>query len=96
MKTQNLEQKNGVIDSESKGNYSHENPIKFLTSLLESNLYNYSDVYVLVTENITATPNNFINITMPMWNLIECSDNYSDTSGSLWDFKRDEIMIMQM
>ena len=34
---------------------------------------------------------NFINITMPMYNLIEYSDNYSDTSGSLWQFKRDEI-----
>ena len=33
----------------------------------------------------------FINVTMPMYNLIEYSDNYSDTSGSLWDFKRDEI-----
>ena len=35
---------------------------------------------------------NFINIAMPMYNLIEYSDNYSDTSGSLWDFKRDEIV----
>ena len=26
-------------------------------------------------------------------NLIECSDNYSDTSGSLWQFKRDEIDV---
>ena len=26
-----------------------------------------------------------------MYNLIEYSDNYSDTSGSLWQFKRDEI-----
>ena len=26
-----------------------------------------------------------------MFNLIEYSDNYSDTSGSLWNFKRDEI-----
>ena len=32
-----------------------------------------------------------INITMPMYNLTEYSDNYSDTSGSLWHFKRDEI-----
>ena len=32
-----------------------------------------------------------INITMPMYNLIEYSDNCSDTSGSLWNFKRDEI-----
>ena len=28
---------------------------------------------------------------MPMYNLIEYSYNYSDTSGSLWQFKRDEI-----
>ena len=34
-----------------------------------------------------------INIAMPMYNLIEYSDNYSDTSGSLWQFKRDEQPI---
>ena len=28
---------------------------------------------------------------MPMYNLIEYSDNFFDTSGSLWGFKRDEI-----
>ena len=28
---------------------------------------------------------------MAMYDLIEYSDNYSDTSGSLWQFKRDEI-----
>ena len=27
---------------------------------------------------------------MPMYNLIEYYDNYSDSSGSLWQFKRDE------
>ena len=27
---------------------------------------------------------------MPMYDLIEYNDNYSDTSGSLWQFKRDE------
>ena len=101
-----------IIDSESKGNYSHENPIKFLTKSIESSLCDYSDAYILVTGNITATPNNaatqvvfkncapfekcrteinetfideatHINITMPMYNLIEYSDNYSDTSGGL-------------
>ena len=30
---------------------------------------------------------------MPMYNLIEYNDNYSDTSGSLWQFKRDEVTI---
>ena len=34
---------------------------------------------------------NFINIAMPMYNLIEYSDNYSDSSGNLWQFKRGEI-----
>ena len=29
---------------------------------------------------------------MHMYNLIEYSDNYSDTSGSLSNFKRDEII----
>ena len=28
---------------------------------------------------------------MPMYSLIECSDHYSDSSGSLLDFKRDVI-----
>ena len=32
-----------------------------------------------------------IYIAMPVYNLIEYSDNYSDTSGSLWQFKRDEV-----
>ena len=110
-----------VIDSESKCNYSQDDPIKSLTKSLKSSLCDYSDAYILVTGNIAATPNNvvaqvafkncapfkncrteindifidnadFINITMPMYNLIEYSDNYSDTSGSLWNFKRDEII----
>ena len=109
-----------VVDSETKGNYSHENSIKFLTSSLESSLCDYSDAYVLVIGNMTAAGANnktevalencapfrkcrteindtftdeaeHINIVMPMYNLIEYSDNYSGTSGSLWQFKRDEI-----
>ena len=120
-----------VIDSEWKGNYSHQDPIKFLTKSIESSLCDYSDAYILVTGNITVKRRNaadtadialgaitqvafkncapfrkcsteidgtlvdeanFINITMSMYNLIEYSDNYSDTSGSLWGFKRDDIV----
>ena len=29
---------------------------------------------------------------MPTYNLIEYSDNYSDSSGSLWGFKRDDVV----
>ena len=120
-----------AIDSESKGNYSPHDPIKFLTKSIESSLCDYSDAYILVTRNITVTRTiagnpvqrkqvltettqvvfkncalfkkcpieidgtlvdeaDFINITMPLKNLIEYSDNYSDTLGSLWAFKRDE------
>ena len=121
MNIQNLQQKKWhVIDSESKGNYWHENPIKFLTNSLESSICNYSDAYILVTGNIAVVgaDNNtnvafnncspfrkcrteinetfideaeHINIAMPMYNLIEYSNNCSDTSGSLWQFKKDEI-----
>ena len=34
---------------------------------------------------------NYISTAMPMYNLIEYSDNYADTSGSSWQFKRDEV-----
>ena len=49
-----------VIDSESKGNYSKDDPIKFLAKSLESSLCDYSDAYILVTRNVTATPNNAV------------------------------------
>ena len=29
---------------------------------------------------------------MPMYDLIEYNDNYSETLGNLWQFKRDEII----
>ena len=47
-----------IIDNESEGNYSHENPIKFLTSSLESSLCDYSDAYILVTGNIAVKKKN--------------------------------------
>ena len=47
-----------VIERESKGKYSHHDPIKFLTNSIESSLCDYSDAYILVTRDIRATPNN--------------------------------------
>ena len=32
-----------------------------------------------------------IYIAMPMYNLIQYSDSYSDTSASIWQFKRDDV-----
>ena len=34
---------------------------------------------------------NHIYTAMPIYNLIEYNDNYSDTSGRLWQLKRDEV-----
>ena len=43
---------------------------------------NINDEHVETAENL--------DIIMPMYNLIEYSDNYADSSGSLYQFKRDE------
>ena len=87
--------------------------IKFETKVIKSNLCDYSDAYILVTGNITATGGDAntrvafkncapftnwvihikdehvdnadnLDIVMPMYNLIEYKNNYSNTSGSLW------------
>ena len=105
------------MNQESRGTYNVNSQINFKTTMLKSNLCNYSDVYILVKGTITvnntavadADANNtnkkvifkncspFTNCTseinntqidtadivMPMYNLIEYSDNYSKTSGSL-------------
>ena len=41
--------------------------------------------------NVFVDEANHIYIAIPMYNLIEYSDNYSDMAGSLWQFKRDEV-----
>ena len=47
-----------IIDSESKGNYSKDDPIKFVTKSSESSLCcDDSDAYILVTGSITVTGN---------------------------------------
>ena len=43
-----------IIDSESNGNYSQNDEIKFLTRSIESSLCDYSDAYILVTGNIVV------------------------------------------
>ena len=112
-----------VINDQSSTDYGNgdENSttIKFETKVIKPNLCDYSDAYILVTEDITAAGGDAntkvafkncapftkcvthindedvgsaenLDVAMAMYNLIEYSDNYSDTSGSLWQFKRDE------
>ena len=46
-----------------------------------------------VINDVFVNEANRIYIKMPMRNLIEYSNNYSDTSGSLWHFKRDKVPV---
>ena len=74
MNIQKLHQKKWyVIDSESKGNYSHENPIKFLTNSLESRICDYSDAYILITGKINLVGGN--NNTKIAFKIVHHSEN---------------------
>ena len=115
------------INDDKRGTYT-SNDIKFKTTMLRSNLFDYADAYILVRGAITITGagnddaarqadernkgvilkncapftkcisriNNTeidnaqdIDIVMPMYNLIEYRDNYSKTSGSLYQYYKD-------
>ena len=134
------------VYDQSEGNYNVNKEIRIKTSMLRSDLCNFSDAYIIVKGNIivikksfTAAnferPNNtnlnatntnnannnafgekklvfknnapFINciskingvkidnaedldVVMPMYNLLEYSKNYRKTTGSLWNYYRDE------
>ena len=43
------------INDESRGMYSYTNDIKCKNSMIRSNLYDYSDAYILVSKTITIT-----------------------------------------
>ena len=111
------------VQSQSGNNYNTSKPIRFKTSMLKSDLCDYSDAYVWVKGKITVTDRNnnanfdrrltlknnapFISciskingelvenaedldIVIPMYNLLEYSKNYEKTSGSLFNYYRDE------
>ena len=134
------------VYDQSEGNYNVNKEIRIKTSMLRSDLCDFSDAYIVVKGNITATkktftaddidaPNNtaanvtatntannnafgdkklifknnapFINciskingvkidnaedldVVMPMHNLLEYSKNYKKTTGTLWNYYRDE------
>ena len=46
--------------------------------------------YIIKINNTQIDKAKDIDIVMPMYNLIECSDDYSKTSGSLWQYYRDK------
>ena len=134
------------VYDQSEGNYNVNKEIRIKTSMLRSDLCDFSDAYIVFKGNITVTkktftaddidaPNNtaanvnatntannndfgdkklvfknnapFINciskingveidnaedldVVMPMYNLLEYSKNYKKTTGSLWNYYRDQ------
>ena len=42
-----------------------------------------------IINNVEIDDAKYIDIVMPMYNLIEYSENYNKTTGSLWSFKKD-------
>ena len=115
-----------VHDQSGNDRYNPSKQIRFKTSVLRSDLCDFSDAYIVVKGDITLTKNvgrGFIDIRdrflafknnapftnciskindmlidnaedldiiMPMYNLIEYSKNYKRTTGSLWNYYRDE------
>ena len=100
----------------------NDSTIKLETKVIKPNLCDYSDAYILVTEDIKVTgiaadtnvafkncapfrryvthindehveTAENLDIIMLMYNLIEYSDNYSDSAGSVYQFKRDESPV---
>ena len=112
------------VYDQSEGNYNVNKEIRIKTSMLRSDLCDYSDAYIIVKGTITVVrPDNakkknnkavtfknnapFINciskfndvkidntkdldVAMPMYTLLEYSKNYKNTTGSLWNYYRDE------
>ena len=108
----------------SGGQYSASKNIRFKTSTLRLDLFDYSDAYIVVKRRISVRGTNDANkrskkltfknnasvrsciskinntfidnagdldVIMSIYNLLEYSEKYSMTSGSLWNYYRDKI-----
>ena len=114
------------LSGSAEDRYKPSKQIRFKTSMLRSDLCDYSDAYIVVKGDITLTKTNgrgiidirnrflafknnapFTNciskinnvlidnaedldVVMPMYNLLEYSKNYRNTTGSLGNYYRDE------
>ena len=78
------------INDVNRGTCNTNSQIRFKTTMLKSSFCDYSDAYILGKGNITV-PNTAVtdahasdvDVVMPMYNLIEYSENYLKTSESL-------------
>ena len=59
--------------------------------MLRSDLHDYNDAYNVAKGVVTVVNTEDLDTVMPMYHLLEYSKNYSKTSGSLWNYYRDEL-----
>ena len=107
------------VYDQSEKNYSSNKEIRIKTSILRSDLCDFSDAYIVVEGDITLDGDNNANkrnknlafknnapfikingvkiddaedldVVMAMYNLLDYSQNYRKTTGSLWNYYRDE------
>ena len=111
------------VYDQSEGNYNVNKEIRIKTSMLRSDLCDFSDAYIVVKGTITVTnPDNakrnksvafknnapfinciskingvqidnaeYLDVVMPMHNLLEYRKNYKKTTSSFWNYYRDEV-----
>ena len=106
------------------GAYSINKQIRYKTSMVRTDLCDYSDAYIVVKRTVTVIgeenrerknrdfvlKNNApfisciskingvlienvedLDVAMPLYNLLKYRKSYSKTSGSLWNYYRDEL-----
>ena len=112
-----------IVNDHNNGNYSQgddlQSFVKFDTEIVRPFSCDYSDAYILVTDNIKVKNGNDatrvaikncrpftrasfklnneqvdtadnLDLTMNLYNMLEYSDNYADTTASLYQYKRPE------
>ena len=78
------------VYDQSGGNYNVNKEIRMKKSMLRYDLCDYSDAYIAVKGTITVTNPDNAKKAVSMYNLFEYSKNYRKTTGSLWNYYRDE------
>ena len=112
-----------IVNDHNNGNYSRGNHVqsivKFNIEIVKPFLCDYSDAYILVTDNIKVQNGNDatrvaiknchpftrasfklnneqvdtadnLDLTMNLYSTVEYSDNYADTTGPLYQYKKPE------
>ena len=79
------------VHDQSREAHNTNKQIRFKTSMLRSDLCDFSDPYIVVKGIVTVSADEIDRDVMPMYNLLEYSKNYSKTSVSLWNYYRDQL-----